>query len=102
MTYSTIFGDEIPSNDYQQQRANAIDFTIGELEASGLSWHSNNNNIHIIVTQDGAGIADIWPTTGRWKIRQPNHVFKDGQQAGTDGVFGLVNSLWIGPQRDVL
>ena len=42
------------------------------LKEACLGWETANGGVHLQVTKGGAIVADLWPTTGRWRMRNSN------------------------------
>lgn len=58
----------------QEKRARNRLTSAELLEKNGFSFTSHNDGAHLIVTH-GAWIADFWPGTGRWAIRNQKKSF---------------------------
>lgn len=55
------------------------------LTASGVSFESKNDGVHLIVKHNST-VVDFWPSTGKWIVRKG----KSGR-----GVFQLLKHLGI-------
>lgn len=66
------------------KRANNRVSSAEVLKSNGVSFESNNHGVHLIVTHNDR-VADFWPGTGKWKLRDS----KDYHC----GVFNLLKAL---------
>lgn len=53
----------------EQRKQQLIAEAEYELFNAGFAWITANNGVHLQVLGADAVIADIWPTTGKWRDR---------------------------------
>lgn len=63
-----------------------------DLYRAGFDWISNDRGgVHLQVVKPGAGVvADLWPTTGRWTVRNKQRRFG---KSGYNGAIELIEWL---------
>lgn len=71
--------------DSRERRAANFQGSAAMLAENGLFYTTNNDGIHMIVTNGRGSTADFWPTTGKFNIR--------GQQEYHRGVRLLIKKL---------
>jgi hypothetical protein len=54
-------------------KENKTAVSMQALEASGLKWR--RSTLWLVIIVDGIGVADFWPTTGRWRLRNKARTF---------------------------
>lgn len=70
----------------KEKKRNNIEYSTKLLSDNNINFHSNNGNIHLIITVDGDAIADFWPSTGKYKFRNESEI--NGR-----GVHNLIKSI---------
>lgn len=58
--------------DRQAERRKLLDANLQKLFDAGIAYTTNNLGVHCQAETDGVHF-DIWPSTGRWKVRGSPH-----------------------------
>lgn len=69
----------------QERRTANIANSASMLVENGLVYATNNNGVHLVVTNGRGSTADFWPSTGKFNIR--------GQREYHRGVRLLIKKL---------
>ena len=72
----------------QERRAANRQSSASLLESKGVGFESKNSGAHLIV-RCGAKVADFWPGTGKYAVRNPAGV------TYKRGVFNLLKDLGV-------
>lgn len=73
--------------DRQAQRRKLLDTNLQKLFDAGIAYTTANLGVHCQAEVDGVQF-DIWPSTGRWKVRGSPH-----SHFGIDKFIGRYNAL---------
>lgn len=70
--------------DSKKRRAHNRDKSQAILKRHGILFESRNNGAHLIIREGNVTVADFWPGTGLWEMRE-------GRKGR--GVFKLIKAL---------
>lgn len=72
-----------------QKEQKTLEITTAEydLHKAGFAWITNNMGVHLQIMKDEKVVADFWPTTARWSVREKIHVKKKRKGFGIDNLI---------------
>jgi hypothetical protein len=81
------FGDAMKEAG-KQRRAGNRESSAALLSERGIAFQSKNDGAHLVVSHAGK-VADLWPGTGKYRIRRPG----GKGEVYRRGVFNLIREL---------